>query len=367
MVTTGSQAGSKAAPLAARYRSLDHWRGFAALWVLIFHSYNLWLQVQPGLLPAWLGNFISHGWLGVQVFFVISGYCITERAAREYRENGTATRFMADRLLRIYPPFWVALAFALLLNTASALVRHQPVAGLIPVGWEWASAAAATAHWLGQPTFLLVAWTLSYEIGFYILSAIGLALALRSRRPWLGFCWGLGLLLLGILIPGGLGLPLIVSWPNFALGGVVWLVQHRIGSIQPRLLLGTLLMGAIFATGLWLTSSQNSNFAFACGCAWLLMALQPWDRSIADWPALRWLGWVGTFSYSIYLIHAPIISRAFNLIGRWHAAAGIRALLLQSFACLVTVAVAWLFYQLVEVRCEVIRRTLIKQLKPRSS
>jgi len=61
-----------------RYLSLDHWRGFAALWVLVFHAH----RGRPPLEPAWLGEFVSWGWLGVPLFFVISGYIMAYTTTR---------------------------------------------------------------------------------------------------------------------------------------------------------------------------------------------------------------------------------------------------------------------------------------------
>lgn len=139
-----------------RYHLLDHWRGFAALWVLIFHAN----RGKPDLLPDWLGGFVNHGWLGVHVFFVISGFCITERAAREYRQRGTARHFTLDRLWRIYPTYWAALGVTLLLNLAGALVKGQSVLApaVLPAGpGQWFAAGLAIEPWLAQPTYLLVA------------------------------------------------------------------------------------------------------------------------------------------------------------------------------------------------------------------
>ncbi len=344
-----------------RYRTLDHWRGFAALWVLVFHGYNMWLGDNPGLLPGWLTNFVLNGWLGVHVFFVISGFCIAERLAREHAARGSVMRFMADRMLRIYPPFWAALVVAILLNVAGAAAKHEPLAGpgLVPAGWEWITAFTATAHWLHQPGFLLVAWTLAYEIGFYLIAASGLWLSLRARRPWAGFVWCGVLAVLGLVPAVGASVPLLAFWPHFAIGGAVWLVQDRINRTAAQLAVGSLLIAGFCATGAAMPGDAGLHFYFTCATAWLLLVLRPWDEMIAGFGPLRWLGWAGLFSYSIYLVHAPLVGRSHTLLIRWFSPPGATAMLLQTACCLLAVGAAWVFYRTVELQTERFRRRVI--------
>lgn len=344
----------------ARYRSLDLWRGFAALWVLVFHGFNVWLEAQPDLLPRWLGGFIHHGWLGVHVFFVVSGYCITERIVREHAAGGAGLGFMADRMLRLYPPYWATLLLVGVISIAGALAKGQAVAhpGTLPVGNEWFLTIFTVEPWFARPSYLLVAWSLAFEIGFYLLAAAGLALARWARRPWVGFAWGAVWGAIGLLPGVGDWVPLLAFWPHFALGGIVWLLLHRVGSAPRRLALGILLFGAICAAGWSQPAGLRFQLQFACGCALLLLALRPWDDRLANFPGLRWLGWVGTFSYSLYLIHAPIIGRARNLLGRWWTPDDPWARWILFACCLLTVAAAWLFYRLIELRSEAYRKSL---------
>lgn len=349
-----------AAPLdGVRYRSLDHWRGFAALWVLVFHGFNVWREARPDLLPHWLGGFISHGWLGVHVFFVVSGYCITERIVREHARGGGGLGFLVDRLWRIYPPYWAALILAILLNVAGAFAKGQSVGhpGVLPEGWMWFAAGLTVEPWMGQPSFLLVAWSLAYEIGFYLVAAAGLFLARKTRRPWVGFAWGAAWGALGLLPAVAAQVPLLALWPHFALGGIVWLLLHRVDSAGRRVAFGLLLFGTIFAASWLQPAAPRFQLQFACGCALLLLGLRPWDDRLAGFPALRWLGWTGTFSYSLYLIHAPIVGKTRNLLGRLWSPDDPRALGLQCAGCLLAVAAAWLFYRLIELRSEAYRKS----------
>lgn len=350
------------APAGSRYLTLDHWRGFASLWVLLFHSN----RGTPGLTPDWLGDFVSRGWLGVQVFFVVSGYCIAERVARESQRSGSVTGFLRDRFLRIYPPYWMALLCLLVLNVAAALVKGLPLStpAVLPAGaLNWLAAGAAVEPWLGQATFLLVAWTLTYELGFYLCAAIGLTLAQRTSRPWLMPAWWTLLLVVGLVPALTAWLPLLSLWPHFALGGLVWLAWHRAGTAVRRLAAGTAAIALVWVASWWQPLDIAQPLRFGCGCAWLLLVLRRWDASLAAFAPLRWLGWVGGFSYSLYLIHAPIVGKLGNLLERVPLLAR-QPLLLLLLSSLVAIPCAWLFYRLIELRSEAFRHRLAWGIKP---
>lgn len=352
-----------------RYRSLDHWRGFAALWVMVFHAFNVWLEAHPALLPPPLSWLCLHGWLGAHVFFVISGYCIAERCAREYRTGGTVRVFFEDRLLRIYPPYWAALLFLVGLNLAGALVAGAAFVPGNPLpagGVGWLQAFMAVEHWAGRPGYLLVAWTISFEIGFYALAALGLALALRTQRPWTGWALGLGLLVVG-LTPAASLLPLLTLWPHFALGGIVWLLLRLIPVAGARLALGAGIFALVALVAWIFPSGRSPTLLFVLTCALLLLALQPLDARIAAAPWLRWLGWTGTFSYSLYLIHAPVVGKFRNLLARWCPPDDPRSLWVPAAACGLAVLASWLFYKLIEQRVEKWRRKYLARPVPNLS
>lgn len=352
------------AAAAGRYLSLDHWRGFAALWVLVFHAH----RGQPPLEPWWLGEFVRHGWLGVQVFFVVSGYCIAERTDREYHEHGTALRFLLDRLLRIYPPYWAALIVTISLNIAGAIAKDVPISSpfVLPAGPAgWAMAIAGVEPWYGQATFLLVAWTLAYEVGFYVCAAVGLAVAIQSRRPWAGAAiWGL-LLVVGLFPDAVRWVPLLELWPQFALGGVVWLARRLPGPAWGQLAAGGAAVGCFWIASCWQREDLAFQLRFSCGVAWGLLLFRPFDQKLAGAFVLRWLGWIGTFSYSLYLVHAPIVGKFGNLMGRWPPLAH-QPLLLLGLGCALTLPFAWWFYRQIEVRSNAARRRVMASGSPQN-
>jgi peptidoglycan/LPS O-acetylase OafA/YrhL len=354
---------SAGADRPSRYLSLDHWRGFAALWVLVYHAN----RGQPPLEPAFVGEFVRHGWLGVPVFFVVSGYCIAERMYREHETRGSTSRFLVDRLLRIYPPYWAAVLLTAAINVASALVRGVPLSSpaILPDGLTgWIMSLACVELWFDRATFHLVAWTLAYEVGFYFCAAGGLALMRQTGRWWAGFgFWGL---LLGIaLVPGvGSWIPLLQLWPEFALGGLVWLAWRGGRALPTRLWLagGAILLTT--ATAIWVTPALALSFTAAGTCAVLLLTLRLWDAQLAALVPLRWLGWIGTFSYSLYLAHAPIVGKFEALFSHVSVLAS-RPLVAAGLSCLCTLPLMWCYYQLVEKPSERFRRSTMKHLSAR--
>ena len=95
----------------------------AGLAVLLFHSLNAY---PPDALPIGfkaLQAVTEWGWLGVHVFFAISGWCIAERLAKGRRTGESGRHFAAERFLRIYPTYWAALLVLVLVLDTLAMVQ----------------------------------------------------------------------------------------------------------------------------------------------------------------------------------------------------------------------------------------------------
>jgi peptidoglycan/LPS O-acetylase OafA/YrhL len=213
--------------------------------------------------------------------------------------------------------------------------------------------------WFRQPGYLLVAWTLSFEIGFYLLAALCLGLALRTGRPWIGYALAAVFFAAGLIPAIGSWLPLLTLWPHFAVGGLVWLLSRQLPRIAVRLAWGTVLLALIAACAWFLPVAAGFTLVFVTACAWTLLMLQPFDARLAATPALRWLGWIGTFSYSLYLIHAPVVGKFRNALSRHWQPGDPGALWVPLAACVLAIASAWCFYRLVELRTEGWRRNFM--------
>src|SRR5881394_3841162 len=103
---------------AARYRTLDAWRGVAALAVLLFHAVSPVVPEGGGPLAA----VCRQGLLGVFIFFPLSGYCIL--AAVEADPERRVGRYLGRRARRILPPYWASILWTVVLVGATSLVNH---------------------------------------------------------------------------------------------------------------------------------------------------------------------------------------------------------------------------------------------------
>jgi peptidoglycan/LPS O-acetylase OafA/YrhL len=186
-------AAAPAAVGARRFRAGDPLRGLAALGVAVYHAGSVSLSISGhyGDLVArgWTGPFgrlaggpIGAGADGVNIFFVLSGYLISRQFLAAYAEGRKLPRLLAyvrNRVLRIVPAYWVALAVVVV------------VAG--PHGESWSDAPRLlgfSEDWADSPLRfdLGQAWTLGVEVRYYlavpILAAvIFLASRLAGGRP----------------------------------------------------------------------------------------------------------------------------------------------------------------------------------------
>ena len=164
---------------------LDALRFISACSVMAFHlsvcSWALGNTQQAALLDGRASYreafpFAWFGWIGVEVFFVISGIVIARSAA-----SSGPVRFLAGRAARLYPAAMICACLSAALLVASGL----PASGLVP------RMARSIALWPWGPWLDDVYWTLGIEMAFYLLVAGFLFLGQRHRLSWLGT--GLGL------------------------------------------------------------------------------------------------------------------------------------------------------------------------------
>lgn len=162
-------------PLSARLPALDALRAVAVALVLFHH----WDEPLPAGLPAGLAAGLrtvrEAGWIGVDLFFVLSGFLVAGLLFREWRERGAAGlrvgRFLVRRGFKIYPQFYAFLLVVVLLP----LVRGKAV--------EWPRVAAeATFMQSYFPRYQIHTWSLAVEEHFYLLLPLYLLWLARRAR-----------------------------------------------------------------------------------------------------------------------------------------------------------------------------------------
>lgn len=283
-----------------RFTFVDALRGVAASAVVLFHATEgAHITTLYEAMPAALQVLLRHGDFGVAIFFVLSGFVIAHSLGAARLSLVGVLQFMLKRSIRLDPPYWAAIAVAILFSVlASKIVANRPA--------EAYSAPQIVSHLfylqalLGFDQINSVFWTLCLEIQFY--SVYALLLWTRSTYAMvaaflIALLWPLGL---GPAAPG----VFVEFWYAFLLG-VGAHAAWRSGTIRPWFL-GYV---AIIAVASLYSASYFSLVCCATAVSLLAVALA---GQLASWLNWRWLQFLGTISYSLYLLHNPVTGAAFR-------------------------------------------------------
>ena len=357
------------------YVMLDAWRGIAALAVVAFHWGEIRRYQSPDLRGGALFTLAGFGYLGVQIFFVISGYVIAGAAMAAVRRSGTVRSFLQARCRRVYPPFWAALALTLAFDyTGYVLARqgraplniytaHNPFSG--PPLFYAANATLLTSY-LRQPLMLAVSWTLAYEISFYLIVAFALALLPAARRAslLLTSLHAVTIVTLAWLIiaPQTTFMPFDL-WPQFGFGALVFDLTSHPQDRWARWLAGVsaaLLIAFVVGRDYPGVMGQPTRLTFSVSAvfALLLIGLHRFDASISGTRFVRALGFCGVFSYSLYLTHTIALRALEQTLRMLHAAALAEGVMFPIAVAFALVA-AYCFFRLFE-------RPFLRRKTPRS-
>lgn len=314
---------------------LDGIRGLAALYVVMYHLWQFVItQPDIGTAPGWfrITTVFKFGSYAVAVFIVLSGYCLmipatqSRNAALPHGLRG----FMLRRARRILPPYYAALAFSIGLILAIPMLQT-------PLGSQWDIALPALTggslishlllfhNWVEQwrwsinPPF----WSIALEWQIYFIFALVLLPLWRRASPLivLGIAFALGLL------PIGFGLSFVSTWyiGLFSLGmlgaainfsrsfeSARWVARMPWGRISA--LLWVVAGAVLLAEKQVPTPTAVADTLVGVATATLLVACTRRLQQHQVLPrGLRLLAGsaltnVGHFSYSLYLIHFPLLA-----------------------------------------------------------
>lgn len=312
--------------ISKRYLSVDSWRGIACLMVVVFHSTRhavvLKMPTDDGLVSKFF-KLTELGWIGVPIFFVISGYCITASADVKDFSKFDARRFFLRRFRRIYPPYWMMI---FLLSLVGIVVYIAKIGFLLeapmffPPWWrtptQWLGNLTLTEEWRSiffgskRSMILGVAWTLCYEEQFYLIIGI-IAWLSSSRRIFFTSIAAVTLITIPFFGNRSIqGLFFDGQWLSFALGVMAYyLIQY---GNSHRVILSLLI---VLPSSVWAANSADfqtpndpyASFFVASIYSQVLMFLHPYDSATQEIRAVRVLNWFGTCCYSLYLVHNPIV------------------------------------------------------------
>jgi peptidoglycan/LPS O-acetylase OafA/YrhL len=289
-----------------RFEVLDAARGIAAVTIVVYHG---------------AGWSLPLAYAAVDLFFLLSGFVLAHRHGRELTAGSGRGRFMAKRLIRLYPLYAAG-------TMLGALVTYRMI-GIGLEGWngQWFALSmllstffvpTPTPSWLGMFPLDGPAWSLFFELVANLVFA------------WCGWRWRPVLVILIVTAPlllwsmkvveGGDGFSLqdfISGFPrvlfSFFLGVALYRLWRGERIVRPAVPAAGFLasLPLLYAFG---TSMETKYYAL------LVFAIQPAIVWIAASSTIRLYGrramlWLGTISYGVYVLHVPI-QLGFELVAR---------------------------------------------------
>lgn len=334
-----------AARQPGRLAGLDGLRGVAALVVLVHHS----LLLTPALMgvhedpeaprgalvqavSATPLHLLWDGEVAVQVFFVLSGFVLTLAATRTAHRWGS---YYPQRLLRLYLPVWAAVALAVALRLA---VPVGDTTGLSPWltfhGDVGRAGVLADLVLLAGPvgSTMTALWSLRWEVVFSLLLPLFVVAATRFRRLLAGKLVALaavayaGALLGPVDQPYALGA--LYQLPLFGLGCLLAVEQDRVTARvrtwRPATWAVVLTAAALLCSSYWLLDLGGARAGVPLAVVALTRVLQVAGAGLLVLAALGCLDrplrrpgvqWLGTRSFSLYLVHEPVVVAVGYLTG----------------------------------------------------
>jgi peptidoglycan/LPS O-acetylase OafA/YrhL len=285
-----------------RVPELDVLRFCAAASVVLFHFYVLLPGDTAG--QRALVSVARFGFLGVPLFFMISGFVILWTAF-----NKSPRDFVLARFTRLYPTYWVCM-----LITSGVLILAGDV-----VPWKRIAAnLTMVQHLFGFSSIDPVYWTLFIELKFYALVlALLVCRQLRHVERWLG-CW-LGLSVLSLIashwrsgpVPGLDTVVFEGSAAYFASGCYAYLIRTQGGARQRWIGFGVSAVAGVFAAlhirfaypdardTDWQTVTEVVGIMVVAYGAIMAITLRVWRLPVSP----IWY-WLGSLTYPLYLLHA---------------------------------------------------------------
>lgn len=320
-------------------------RGLAALWVVLFHSH------AGGHLPQFftkMPDFIvwifSRGEGGVAIFFALSGFVIAHSLRGRTPTIKLLGRFVLRRAIRLDPPYWAAIAVVICLGFVENTLGH----GQAPIidKYQIISHLFYAQTFFGFQNINIIFWTLCYEIQFYIFYVSNICIGYYCGKWGKIFIVSVHFLIAIIWASGRIANPVnglfVDLWFAFYLGILSYAAaQSRFDALQ---------MLVIFIP----VALNQSFFAWIALLTAVFLAVSLATGYVKNGLRNPFLLFLGTISYSLYLLHNPITGAGFyvaDMLNFPDIAAFIAVLAIN-------IAAAWVFYRLIEVPSHAMSRKI---------
>lgn len=308
-----------------RFYEIDLLRFLAALSVVCYHyTYRGHAadNYSPLFFPA-IGNITKYGYLGVELFFIISGYVVLLSA-----QGKMVQQFFVSRVTRLYPAFWVActLTFAVKHIYSTELINMHVTSFLQADIKQYGFNMTMLQGFFGVVDMDSAYWSLTLEITFYFIIAILIGFKLLKHLDWFLSAW-----LVYTALPSlahqynspfaQLFFPVFA--PYFIAGMVFYLIQKSQGRTCWRYLM--LIISYLLAIRMAVGQAHGLNDKFhdyfspavvicIITCFFGLFLLIAFRRINLEHYA--WLAWLGELTYPLYLVHSDVGFIIFHLLAR---------------------------------------------------
>ena len=357
---------SAATKSGGRILELDGLRGIAALMVVVFHYVNNQLVTSSVPGAGMLSKLTEFGWVGVDLFFVLSGFLIGSILIRNKPSKQYFSTFFVRRVVRIVPNYFLAVGLFILITNLSFFKDNYFLTSNNVIPW-WSYFAMVHNIYMGALQNLgnqamSITWSIGIEEQFYIIFPFIIYYLKDKWLPWV---------LIACIITAGIVRGMMPHWitgyvllpcrmDGLALGVLIaWLMQRTdLATFVKRNkfpLIGAMLVNIMFCAITYykfgdLGPVKHTLFAFFFAIA-MLFALTLKNSWYAAALRMKWLTWIGTISYSLYLFHYLTLGVVHQFAGNDEIGIYNTADIgISIMALAIAIGFSWLVYTVLESR-----------------
>lgn len=290
-----------------RLLAIDGLRGLAALAVVLYHLSGNMSEVFHQSLPGFIAVIFKYGYLGVPVFFVLSGFVIAHAVTSKRISLSYVGVFVVRRSIRLDPPYWAAIALAVVMLLVKQNILNEQV--------NFPSYADVFAHMFYlqdilqiDPILSSVFWTLCLEIQFYIFFVLSIYLIGKVKVEYYQSAHTAFLLITGLLsllvyldtLPFGIKGTFVPYWHFFVSGVILQRALARNSGYQ--IIMGCWLLSIFAAVLIHNSKSYLLTEAMIVIFIYVMGVTNKLKSGLSFGP----LQFLGAISYSLYLVHPEI-------------------------------------------------------------
>jgi peptidoglycan/LPS O-acetylase OafA/YrhL len=358
----------------ARIKELDGLRGIAVVLVMASHIFRRANEFTQHPILYFISNAAAIGWIGVDIFFVLSGFLITSILFNAREKQHYFRNFYVRRILRIVPLYYAVMLIVFLIVIPIKTPEFvDKIPQLIPFQLLYLQNWVVLTPWAQSSLYIGVTWSLAIEEQFYLFWP---ALVYFIKKESL-FKLGLGYFLLsGIIRATGILLwkdtfqaihffyyNSFTRFDELIFGGLLAIAissnywREKIKTIaQP-----TLFASLFFFIALWVIDQSPLNFkhipinlagytsmSILTGALISVFVIHPENSKIRQVFRNGMLVFLGKYSYAMYLFHIPVLLILLDLLWWTHYRGWKMYLLFIASSFLVTIALSFASWHLFE-------------------